>query len=334
MPDSDKNAEFRTVRVGLLLTEGFALMSYAAFIEPLRAANSLANRPLYEWTHVSADGQEVGASNGVSLLPDTIIGEPINVDMLIVFAAGTPQNFRDDRCFAWLRAVARRGTTIGGVSGGPYLLARAGLLDGYRATVHWEHAAALQDEYPQLALEPGLFVIDRARITCAGGTAALDLAIKIIEKDNGIDLAREVGEWFIRSEAREPGHRQRPVLAERFGTRNARLLTMLEAMEQHIETPLNCAKLAALADISVRQLERLCRTELGRSIGETYMQLRLACAAQLLRSTDMSTTEVAMASGFRSPSHFSRRFKAAYGFPPSHRKLSSAWHRYSGLDGR
>lgn len=324
MPQNDRTDVFRTVRVGLLLIEGFALMSYAAFIEPLRAANTLASRHLYKWTHVSVDGQEVRASNGVGLIPDTRIGEPIDVDMLIVFAAGTPQSFRDDRCYAWLRAVARRGTIIGGVSAGPYLLARAGLLNGYRATVHWEHAAALQDEHPQLALQPGVFVIDRTRITCAGGTAALDLAIKLIAKENGEGLARAVGEWFIRSEAREAGHHQRPDLAERFGTRNSRLLTMLEAMERYVETPLDRAALATLADSSVRHLERLCRAELGHSIGETYMHLRLASAAQLLRSTDLSTTEVAMASGFRSPSHFSRRFKEVYGFPPSRRRASPA----------
>ncbi len=115
-------------------------------------------------------------------------------DRLFVFAAGDPRAFRDKACFAWLRAQARRGIPIGGVSGGPYLLARAGLLGRRRATIHWEHAAALQNDFPDLQLERGLYVIDGDRMTCAGATAALNLAILLIERDHGGSLARQVGE--------------------------------------------------------------------------------------------------------------------------------------------
>ncbi len=317
MPEVQDPSE-RPIQVGLLLIDGFALMSYAAFIEPLRAANNLAGHELYAWRHYSIDGGEVRASNGVGLLADGQVGAPVDLDLLMVFAAGYPAEFRNTQCMGWLRKIARQGTIVGGVSGGPYLLARAGLLSGYRATIHWEHAAAFRDEFPDLELESNLFIIDRRRITCAGGTAALDLAIKLIEDAHGPELAQSVGEWFIRAEPRESSRDQRPNLADRYGTRDVRLLSALEAMEGSIETPLPRAELAAIAGCSLRHLERLCHTHLGKGTSEIYMEIRLRHAAQLLRSTDLSVTEVSVISGFRTPGHFSRRFSQQFGIMPSH----------------
>ena len=303
-------------RIALLLIDGFALMSYAALVEPFRAANVLASRTLYAWSHVALTGDDVIASNGVRLIADRRIGDAADHDMLFVFAAGDPAQFVDEACFAWLRAQARRGVAIGGVSGGPYLLARAGLLGGRRATIHWEHAAALRAEFPGLRLDPGLYVIDGDRMTCAGGTAGLDLALALIERDHGAVLARQVGEWFIRAEPRRAEDLQRTDLATRHGTANRRLLPMLAAMEAALEDPVSQEALAARAGVSIRQLERLCRSELGASVGEVYLALRMDRAMELLRSTGLSVTEVAMACGFRSAAHFSRRFKQRHGRTP------------------
>lgn len=309
-------------RIALLLIDGFALMSYAALIEPFRAANALSGTRLYNWQHIAPTGGEATASNAARLRADAQVGDPIDCDMLFVFAAGDPASFRDDRTFAWLRTQARRGITIAGVSGGPYLLARAGLLSGKRATIHWEHAAALADDYPDLRLEQGLYVIDGNRVTCAGGTAGLDLALALIERDHGAPLARQVGEWFIRPEARRPERGQRTGLAERHGTTNRRLLAMLAAMEEAIEEPLGREELAARAEVSVRQLERLCEQHLGTSMAEAFMAIRLDRALELLRATGLPITEVALATGFRSAPHFSRRFKARHGKSPTEVRIS------------
>lgn len=312
MPGGDK----APTRIALLLIDGFALMSYAAFIEPFRAANSLSGAALYTWTHVALGGGGASASNAARIVAEVEVGAPLDCDMLFVFAAGDPAAFRDEACFAWLRAQARRGVTIGGVSGGPYLLARAGLLGQRRATIHWEHAAALQADYPDLRLEQGLYVIDGARVTCAGGTAGLDLALALIAREHGAALAQQVGEWFIRPEPRRAEGAQRTGLAARYGTTNARLLAMLAAMEGAIEEPLPRAGLAARAGVSLRQLERLCAAQLGASVAETYVAVRLERAMELLRATGLPVTEVAVACGFRSAAHFSRRFKARYGKAP------------------
>ena len=314
MPDRDS---IRPFRIALLLVDGFALMSYASVIEPFRAANSLSGATLYEWTHVACAGPEAVASNGARLVADHGIGDSVACDLLLVFAAGDPAAFRDDAVFAWLRAQARRGGAIGGVSGGPYLLARAGLLGRRRATIHWEHAAALRNEFPDLRLEQGLYVIDGDRMTCAGGTAGLDLALALIARQSGAALAGQVSEWFIRAEPRDPGLSQRAGLAARHGTTNRRLLPMLAAMEAALEEPLAREALAARAGVSLRQLERVCRAELGASVAETYLAIRLDRARELLRSTGLPVTEVALACGFRSAAHFSRRFKARHGQAPA-----------------
>ena len=294
--------------IGLLLIDGFAFMSYAALIEPFRAANVLAGTKLYDWKHIAlADGQVI-ASNGARLVADHSIADAGDHETLFVFAGGDPARFRDEACFGFLRAQARRGVAIGGISGGPFLLARAGLLAGRRAAIHWEHAAALRTEFPDLRLEQGLYVIDGSRMTCAGGTAGLDLALALIERDHGGLLAQQVGEWFIRPGLRGAHDAQRTDVAVRHDTANRRLLPMLSAMEAAIEEPLSRSDLAERAGISLRQLERLCQAELGAGIGEVYITLRLDRALELLRSTGLSVTEVAMACGFRSAAHFSRRF--------------------------
>lgn len=306
------------MRIGLLMIDGFALMSYAAVIEPFRAANNLAGKPLYDWTHLSVAGAEITASNGLISLADHAISLAPALDRIFVFAAGDPAAYADERCFGWLRQQARRGVPIAGVSGGPYLMARAGLLRGYRMTIHWEHASAFQEEFPDAALDPGLFVIDRDRMTCAGGTAGLDLALTLIEQDHGAALARQVAEWFIRTEQRPSNIAQRLGLGERYGTRNARLLSMLAAMEAALDTPISRAALAAKAGISVRQLERLCAHHLGVSIAEMYLRIRLNHAIHLLRSTSLSATDISISCGFATLSHFSKSFKARFGIPPSH----------------
>jgi transcriptional regulator GlxA family with amidase domain len=306
--------------LAMLLVDGFALMSYASIIEPFRAANMLARRALYRWDHVSLDGRPATASNGASIVATAKVGDTIACDTLFVFAAGDPAGFADAATFAWLRQLAARGVTLAGVSGGPFLLARAGLLQGYRATIHWEHEAALREAFPLLDIDANLYVIDRTRLTCAGGTTGLDLAIELIARDHGHALAAEVGDWFIRTTARQAGRPQRLDPAERYAVRHDGVLHVLDAMRTHVEDPVERAALAALAGVSVRQLERLFLHHLGETVARTYLEIRLEQAAQLLRSTGLSVGAVAMSVGFPGPSQFSRAYSRHFGRPPSRQR--------------
>jgi transcriptional regulator GlxA family with amidase domain len=317
MPRNDKMDRFSGRTLGLLLVDGFALMSYAAVIEPFRAANTLAGRELYRWTHISVDGRQVCASNGASVLADRAVGKPLACDTLFVFAAGDPTAFDDAKTFAWLRHLAHSNVRLAGVSGGPFLLARAGLLDGYRATIHWVHQPAFLNAFPTLVIERSLYVIDRRRLTCAGGTAGLDLAIELIEREHGHKFAAQVSEWFIRTEPRPADKSQRLSLRERYGISNDRVLKVLAEMEARPEEPAGMGELAKLAGLSLRQLERLFSAHLGETIGGCYLRIRLEKAAELLRNTGMPITGISVACGFQSSSHFSRAFKTRFGKSPS-----------------
>ncbi|EGD59444.1 AraC family transcriptional regulator [Novosphingobium nitrogenifigens DSM 19370] len=304
------------ISLGFLLIEDFAMLPYASLIEPFRAANTLSGTDYYAWQHYSVDGGPVRASNGLEIAVDGRLDRNAAPDILFVCAGGNPSAFRDSATFAQLRRIAAGGTTIAGISGGPYILARAGLLAGRHCTIHWEHETAFREAFPDLEVEGGLYVRDGNRITCAGGIAGLDLAVELIGEAHGPALAAQVGEWHIRTQPRHGGGSQRPSLAARYRVTHPGIVSSLAAMEANIAEPLNHEDLAAHAGLSVRQLERLFAAHLGRSIGQEYLRLRLEAALRLLRETDLSRIEVAMACGFADVSHFSRRFRAWFGTSP------------------
>ncbi|MGP0061473.1 MAG: GlxA family transcriptional regulator [Beijerinckiaceae bacterium] len=304
-------------RVGFLLIPGFALMSYAAAMEPLRAANVLSGRPLYDWFHVSGDGAPVAASNGASVMADYRIGDTqIDFDTVFVCAGGNPALFDEQRTFGWLRGLARKGCRIAGVSGGPYILARAGLLGGYRCTVHWAHVPAFEEEFPAVSVSPTLFEIDRDRLTCAGGIAALDMMHALIEAEHGHSLAAAVSDWFLHGHAREGSGPQRMALRERYDVHHPKLLMALERMERRLDRWLDREDLAKAVGLSLRQLERLFRAQLGTTVAGHHLALRLERAEVLLHQTAMPVMEVAIACGFVSASHFARAFHARFGRSP------------------
>jgi transcriptional regulator GlxA family with amidase domain len=304
-------------RLGYLLIDGFALMSYAPVIEPFRAANRLSDEEHYIWRHYSVDGKPAQASNGIALAVDGSVDAIGDLDMLFVCAGGNPALFEDSNTFAQLRRVSRFGTSLAGVSGAPFILARAGLLDGYRCTVHWEHEAAFLETFAAPRLERGLFVIDRDRISCAGGLAGLDLAAVLISRKLGAELARRVSDWYIQTEQRQGGGPQRSPPGQRFGIAHQGLGRALSIMETNPTEPFDRASLASIAGVSVRQLERLFAAQLGTTPAAHHQDLRLDRARRLLLETTMPIAEIGTACGFASASHFSREFKRYYSRTPS-----------------
>lgn len=316
-------ADRRIGTVGFLLIPGYALASYATAAEPLRAANILAGAELYRWWNAAPGDKPAIASNGAAVLPDFPFGVEDDLpDLLLVCAGGNPSLFKDKRTFVWLRRLAARKVIIGGVSGGPVVLARAGLLHGRRATVHWEHEAAMREEFPDVRLTHSLFDLDGDRFTCSGAVAALDMMIALITRDHGYELGAAVGDWFLHSQPREGPGPQRMDLRHRLGIADEKMLRALKAMEANLETPLARGEIARIAGISLRQLERSFRANLGRGVHEHYLGLRLDRARQLLRETSLSVLEIALATGFGSASQFSRAFRAMFDSPPSAVRMS------------
>ncbi len=308
------NAQPETV--GFLLIPGFALMSYASAVEPLRAANLFAGRELYRWVHIAHASPTVTASCGATVPCSVEVGDDIDVDLLLVCAGGDPARFTHARTLAWLRRLARRGVALGGVSGGPFILARAGVMAGHNMTIHWEHAPALAESFPDLALTRSLYIIDRKRLTCAGGVAPLDMMHALIAGRHGSALATQVSDWFLHTDIRPAGGPQRSSLIERYGVHRRELVAALELMETRMSEPLDRTGVARRVGLSTRQLDRLFATQMGISFLQHYRRIRLERARELLRHSTLTVTEIGLATGFSSPSHFARSYRENYGTSP------------------
>ena len=306
----------QTWRVGFLLTPGFALLPYASAVEPLRAANEITGQKLYSWHHLTPDGALVQASNGIALAPDMDWQGAASLDLLIICAGVAAVGFRDSAILRRLAVLARQGVRMGGVSAGAYLLARAGLLHGYRFTLHWELAPSFQEEFPDLDVQRCLFEIDRDRLTCSGGAAPLDMMHALIAREHGGALAVAVSDWFLQTAVREGEHPQRMSPVMRFGVRNATVLRIIAHMEANLDRPARGPDLAELAGISQRQLERLFQLHLGQTPNTFQLKLRLDHARTLLRQTELSVMEVALATGFANASHFAHAYRSRFGCTP------------------
>ena len=306
-----------TQSIGFILVPGFALMSYASATEPLRAANLLAGSDIYDVVTLSLDGRPVRSSSGAAIDCERLGGRAHAFSTVFVCAGGTPAQWNHPDVLATLRAMARDGVRIGGISGGPYLLAAAGLLNGRDFTIHWEHAPILKEAFPQLTPRQARFVLDGNRITCGGGVAPLDMMHALIAERMGADFARRVSDWYLHTAVAEPTAPQRASAAERFGVHHPLLLNVLEKMEATIEQPLGRNSMAAYTGISPRHLDRLFADHMGSGFLETYRQIRLRHARRLLQQSPLSVSEIAFATGFSSAAHFSTAYRKLFARPPS-----------------
>ncbi|WP_353474164.1 GlxA family transcriptional regulator [Salipiger sp. H15] len=309
-----------TRRIGFLLTPDYALMSAAAAVEPLRAANLLSGKALYELVFLSARGGWLRSSVTGGFETEALAEAQGRLDLLFVVSGGDPMQATDPAVLAWLRRMARQGVPLGGISGGAALLAAAGVLQDRRYTIHWMHVDEMRSLHPEALIERRLFVIDRDRYTCAGGVAPLDMMHALITMEHGADLARAVSDWFIHTGIRQAEAPQQQSVALSLGVTHPALEAMLELMSSHIADPLTLEDLAKLSGVSARQLERLSRAQLGASVMAFYRGLRLDKADEILRHSGMGIDAVAQATGFGERSPFSRAFRRRFGCGPAARR--------------
>jgi transcriptional regulator GlxA family with amidase domain len=304
-------------KIGVILISKFALISFSMIIEPLRSANLVTGQPLYDWVLLSASGGEIASNSGIALATTSLrdAGD-IDFDLVLVCAGLDPEKYRDASTESFLRRRLRHGGRIGAVSTGSFMLARAGLLDEHRCTVHWNYKAAFQELYPSLHISDELFVVDRQIATCAGGTAVLDMMLNLIAAHHHEHLARSVSEQFIHGTTRQAQHHQRNDLSYRLGTSNSFVVEAVKLMEAHLEAPLSPVALAKQLKTSQRQLERLFQKYLGCTPTHYNQGLRMERARSLLRQTDHSITEIALSCGFSSASYFSAVYQRYFGQLP------------------
>ena len=304
-------------RIGFFLVPGFSMMALSAAMEPLRAANQATGRRLYSLQVLGLDPVPVRSGGDVLVVPDSGIEQAERMDLLVVVASLDVASYRNRTLMAWLRRLAGHGLQMGALSTATLLLARAGLLDGYRCTIHWAEQREFADEFPQIRLCRDLYCIDRDRYTCAGGVAAMDLMLALIEREHGRTLAADVAENFLLGRARESGEAQRLDRQWRYGVSERRVLDALRLMEEHLEDPLSTDQLAAAVGCSERQLERLFRGTLGKNPARFCLELRLRESERLLRQSALSLAEIAARCGFSSPSHFGKAYREHFGTTPA-----------------
>jgi transcriptional regulator GlxA family with amidase domain len=316
-------------RFAFVLLPNFSMIAFASAVEPLRIANRMADRALYDWQIVSKDGGLVRASNGCLVTTDQSlaavnVGPGQNQPTILVCSGLGAERITDRELFAWLRRADRSGAVLGALCTGAHLLARAGLLDGHRCTIHWENLPGFVEEFPEVDVSADLFEVDRKRLTCSGGTAALDLMLHLIARDHGQELAVKVSEQCLLDRIRQPHDHQRMPYRVRLGIHHSKLIGAIEMMESNVEEPLDQEMLARYVGLSRRQLERLFRKHLGRTPAQYYLELRLERARHLLYQTTMPIMNVAFACGFVSASHFSTCYRQMYGKTPRAERVAIA----------
>ena len=314
-------------RFVFVLMENFTLLSFSSALDALRIANRMSGKTLYEWTFIGENEEFVSCSAGTQFKLDNYLIELHRDDTVLLCGGTSIQEATTKKLIGWLRREARRGLTIGGLCTAAYPMAKAGLLDEKKATIHWENQDSFAEEFLEVELTKTVFVCDGNRYTTAGGTSSIDLLLKIIADEHGEELANAVADQMIYSSIRTDQDTQRLSVPTRIGVRHPKLSKVIQMMEINIEEPISPSILAKDVGMSTRQLERLFRRYLDRSPKRYYMELRLQKARNLLMQTDMSVINVALACGFASPSHFSKCYRAHYETTPYRERGSHAAKR-------
>ena len=314
-------------RFVFVLMENFTLLSFSSALDALRIANRMSGKTLYEWTFIGENEEVVSCSAGTQFKLDNSLIELHRDDTVLLCGGTSIQEATTKKLIGWLRREARRGLTIGGLCTAAYPMAKAGLLDEKKATIHWENQDSFAEEFLEVELTKTVFVCDGNRYTTAGGTSSIDLLLKIIADEHGEELANAVADQMIYSSIRTDQDTQRLSVPTRIGVRHPKLSKVIQMMEINIEEPISPSVLAKDVGMSTRQLERLFRRYLDRSPKRYYMELRLQKARNLLMQTDMSVINVALACGFASPSHFSKCYRAHYDTTPYRERGSHAAKR-------
>lgn len=304
------------VRYGFLLLPEFPLYALVPAIEALRIANQNRGRRLYDWSLISVDGEAVKAGNGMSLTVDASIADISWFPTVFVFGGNHPVQQFSKRLLNWLRKLARHGGVLGGVDTGAFALAEAGLLNGYKVTVHWESVTTFRDMYPGIEVTEQLYMIDRDRITCAGGHATLDMMLGLIARRDGPALAQVVANAFVAQRTRRENEPQRLEARQLSGDSHSPFTRILHDMEENITVPLSAHHLAERAGISLRALSRVLRDRIGEPPMRYYRKVRLQAARNALFYSDIPIQDIAASCGFGSPEVFSRTFKTHFGLAP------------------
>jgi transcriptional regulator GlxA family with amidase domain len=300
--------------MAVLILPHSSILEVASVLDPMRAANRHLGAEAFRWRVVSPDGGPVPLTCGFALPASGNLGAATGADVLIVVAGYRLAEVATRPLIRDLRRMATQFRLVGGIDAGPWVMARAGLLNGYRATVHWEDLEDLAAAHPEVEVVPDRYVIDGQRVTAGGAAPAADLMLHLISARLGTAIARQVAASFLTT-ARDGAEPQiaAPSLDPRLDPRVAQAIARMEA---RLDAPESVADTAAAVGLSARQLETLFHAALGLTPGYYAASLRLQAARRLITDTRHPMAEIALRTGFSSPSVLSRAFRRQFGQPP------------------
>ncbi|MCV9940691.1 GlxA family transcriptional regulator [Boseaceae bacterium BT-24-1] len=301
----------------------FTLLAFSSAIETLRLANAVLGCDAYTWRLVTSSGDEAQASCGVSLKSDSAIAiertrasHPNRPFMVVICGGRNVERYASKATESWLRECRQNGIAIASLCTGAHLLARAKLLGDKKCVIHWENFPSFVEQFSEASVRTGLFEIDGAIHTCAGGAASFDMMLHIVRRDYGEEVVAGICERAIVDRIRNSEDRQRLPFSPRLVEHHPAVMRLIERMQETLSEPAPVEELVADLGLTRRQVERLFRNELRSSPARYYMKLRLERARLLLQQMKTPIVEIAIASGFSSASHFSKCFREAYGCTP------------------
>ena len=305
------------IHMVFIVVPRFNITTLITMIETLRIANYLAPTSTFSWEVASFDGSEITASNGMTARINTANDNLQPAEFVFILGSWGTEHYHNQKLTAWLRKRARAGERICGVELGSYIVARAGLLDGKSATIHWSWLNGFKENFDRVEVEESLFTLDSKVMTCSGGLAGVDLMLRLIEELNGSSFSGEIADQMLHHPIRSATSPQRSTMGRSTETMRPLLREAMTLIENNIEEPLTVPQIANLLGISQRQLERQFKKNVGCTVVQFGLLKRLQNARLLLISTDMSIRQIATASGFNTMSHFAFSFGKFFGRRPS-----------------
>lgn len=321
MAKSERSSIFVTDATPLSLTvlvlSDCSIMCAASLIDPLRAANRITGRRVFDWRIVSADGRPVETTCGLPIAVSGTFEPDAPRDVLVVIGGFGARAFSTPAVNAGMRRAARQARAVGGIEAGTWLLGHAGLLEGRAATTHWEDLEDFADAFPGCDVRPDRYVIDGPVFTAGGAAPTFDLMLHLVRARLGMAVALDVASVFIYDQSRAASDAQPLVSLGRLDGYDPRVAQAIRLMESHIDRPLSTAAIALRAGVTARTLEKAFASAIGETPGAYYLRLRLNAGRRLVLDTAQPMADIAARTGFSSAATFSRAFSKAFGTPPS-----------------
>ena len=302
------------------------MIPFSCVVDSMRTANRLSETTLYQWHFFAPDSEPVSSSSGITV-PTRPLHQARDLETLVICAPNTAQYFDNPGTLKFLKSLDKQGVNLGSVSSGSFILAKASLLDDCRCTIHWENIPVFKEIYPHLDVAFSLYEIDNRRFTCSGGTAALDMMLKLIENQYGRILAQKISQQFHHDRIRTTNDSQQ--MADRIDLAMSapKLIDVIHLMESNIEIPLSLPAIADQCSLSLRQIERLFHKYRDVTPSQYYLSLRLLYAKQLLLNTNNSVIDISIATGFETQSYFTACYRKHFGSSPRNHRSQVATER-------